>query len=138
METRYCEVMPDCDICSATDLEVAYDMPYSGRHWANVCEECRTKADDPDHRAGFKIIKGSHPNADLSHAKLSQAMTPQHMLERQQRRAKEKAYIDNLTMDEVEAMILDSVVETADGCQVEPDGRCPHGYSSPLLLLHMM
>lgn len=27
------------------------------------------------------------------------------------------------------------VYETADGCEVEPDGKCPHGYSSPLLLL---
>jgi hypothetical protein len=27
----------------------------------------------------------------------------------------------------------DSGVETADGCWVEPDGHCPHGYPSPLL-----
>jgi len=23
-------------------------------------------------------------------------------------------------------------VETSDGCTVEPDGKCPHGYESPL------
>jgi hypothetical protein len=25
-----------------------------------------------------------------------------------------------------------SVVATEDGCSVEPDGRCEHGYESPL------
>lgn len=29
----------------------------------------------------------------------------------------------------------DDVVETADGCSVEPDGACEHGYSSPLVVL---
>lgn len=29
----------------------------------------------------------------------------------------------------------DSVLEAFDGCDVEPDGRCPHGFSSPLLVL---
>lgn len=24
-------------------------------------------------------------------------------------------------------------VETVDGCTVEPDGQCPHGFLSPLL-----
>ncbi len=27
---------------------------------------------------------------------------------------------------------------TADGCHVEADGICPHGYQSPLLLLGMI
>ena len=32
-------------------------------------------------------------------------------------------------------LMLESVFDAADGCRVEPDGRCPHGYSSPLILL---
>lgn len=32
-------------------------------------------------------------------------------------------------------MINDSVQEAADGCRVEPDGMCPHGYVSPARLL---
>jgi len=31
-----------------------------------------------------------------------------------------------------------SVMATQDGCHVEPDGRCPHGYESPMLRLGMM
>lgn len=33
---------------------------------------------------------------------------------------------------------MDSVLEAADGCSVEPDGRCPHGYRSPLIVLGMI
>ena len=31
--------------------------------------------------------------------------------------------------------LFDSVQEAADGCSVEPDGTCPHGYMSPSRLL---
>lgn len=33
---------------------------------------------------------------------------------------------------------LDSVVDATDGCQVEPDGVCPHGYPSWLLYLGLI
>ena len=33
------------------------------------------------------------------------------------------------------SMMSDSVQEAADGCRVEPDGTCPHGYKSPCLLM---
>ena len=29
---------------------------------------------------------------------------------------------------------IEGVVEAEDGCQVEPDGRCEHGFRSPLLI----
>jgi hypothetical protein len=32
----------------------------------------------------------------------------------------------------------DEDAETADGCYVEPDGKCPHGYRSPLLVRGIM
>ena len=38
------------------------------------------------------------------------------------------------TMEELAAMIREDVFETEDGCRVEPDGICPHGYQSPLLI----
>jgi hypothetical protein len=28
---------------------------------------------------------------------------------------------------------LEAGVETVDGCYVEPDGECPHGFLSPLI-----
>lgn len=31
--------------------------------------------------------------------------------------------------------LMDGVQEAADGCSVEPDGICPHGYKSPSMLL---
>ena len=37
--------------------------------------------------------------------------------------------------DWVRIMLMDSVQEAADGCRVEPDGTCPHGYRSPAILL---
>jgi hypothetical protein len=35
--------------------------------------------------------------------------------------------------DELIAMAFDSVCDATDGCQVEPDGTCPHGHPSWLL-----
>lgn len=37
--------------------------------------------------------------------------------------------------DEFEELLLDSIQVAADGCTVEPDGICEHGYRSPMLLL---
>jgi len=41
----------------------------------------------------------------------------------------------SLTLEDLEESMMDSGVETADGCWVEPDGECPHGYPSPLRVL---
>ena len=40
--------------------------------------------------------------------------------------------------DEIEAWLMDGVAEATDGCQVEPDGICPHGKSSWLIELGMI
>jgi hypothetical protein len=42
------------------------------------------------------------------------------------------------TMRKLEKWTFDSVVEATDGCRVEPDGVCPHGYPSWLLYLGMI
>jgi hypothetical protein len=34
--------------------------------------------------------------------------------------------------------LLGEMINTIDDCVVEPDGECPHGYKSPLLLLGMI
>lgn len=47
----------------------------------------------------------------------------------------EKKHAQELDMSALEDMVLDGVVETVDGCSVEPDGVCPHGTHSPLLVL---
>jgi hypothetical protein len=41
-------------------------------------------------------------------------------------------------LEESDYMALDEDPETVDGCIVEPDGVCPHGYESPLLVLGIL
>lgn len=38
-------------------------------------------------------------------------------------------------LEQIERWIFSSVCEATDGCIVEPDGMCPHGYPSWLLYL---
>lgn len=38
------------------------------------------------------------------------------------------------SMDELEAMVMDGDCYATDGCPVEPDGVCPHGCKSWLLV----
>lgn len=39
------------------------------------------------------------------------------------------------SMKALEHMVFDGVARATDGCSVEPDGTCPHGYPSWLLQL---
>jgi len=43
-------------------------------------------------------------------------------------------------MDLLDDLMFDRVwgVETIDGCTVEMDGRCPHGYPSPILVMGLI
>jgi hypothetical protein len=38
-------------------------------------------------------------------------------------------------LEDSEWAAFDEDPETVDGCVVEPDGTCPHGYRSPMLVL---
>ena len=127
MKTIYKSILPSCDICQADSLLVAYDMPYREGHWANVCETCRQKADQPETRVGFKVVKGKHPKAGLSHGNDSRSI-----------KQIERDHATALNQTEVEELAFDDVVTTADGCSVEPDGKCPHGFRSPLLVLGLI
>lgn len=51
------------------------------------------------------------------------------------KRYDELAYAAQFDIEDLESMMFDGDVETADGCAVEPDGTCEHGYRSPLLML---
>jgi len=42
------------------------------------------------------------------------------------------------SMAQVEAWVFDSVCEATDGCAVEPDGYCPDGHPSWLLVLKLV
>lgn len=46
------------------------------------------------------------------------------------------AHASQLTEEDLRAFIFDADnPEASDGCIVEPDGICPHGRPSPLLVL---
>ncbi len=126
METRFrTEALPNCDICKATELSVIYDMPFRGTSWANCCEKCRFESETPNHPAGIRIIRGENPKA--------KALDPE-----TDKATKENDHAAALNPAEIENMMFDSIVETADGCIVEPDGSCPHGFRSPLLVLGLI
>ena len=50
----------------------------------------------------------------------------------------DNAHAGSLDFEDLEAIMFDGVAEAADGCTVEPDGRCPHGHVSPLIVLGMI
>lgn len=41
-------------------------------------------------------------------------------------------------LDELEEYVLDGICPATDGCDVEPDGVCPHGHPSWLIALGMI
>lgn len=47
----------------------------------------------------------------------------------------EQEYAYSLPLTALEDAMNDGTIEAADGCIVEPDGKCQHGYSSPLVIL---
>lgn len=47
----------------------------------------------------------------------------------------DREYAESCSLEELEEIMWDGVATTYDGCRVEPDGYCPHGYHSPLLVL---
>ena len=42
------------------------------------------------------------------------------------------------TIEQLEEWLMDGVCETPDGCRVEPDGTCPHGQESWMLILGLI
>lgn len=51
---------------------------------------------------------------------------------------KHKATEPRPTIGTLEGWMCEGICEATDGCTVEPDGVCPHGHSSWLLVLHMI
>lgn len=45
---------------------------------------------------------------------------------------------DEPDLDDLEYWIYDGVAEATDGCTVEPNGKCPHGHESWLIILGMI
>ncbi len=41
-------------------------------------------------------------------------------------------------LEQLQEWVFDSVCEATDGCEVEPDGVCPHGYPSWMLYMGLI
>jgi hypothetical protein len=54
------------------------------------------------------------------------------------RRRIEQEHADSLSEEELADMVFDGDCEAADGCYVDPDGTCEHGYRSPLRVLGLI
>lgn len=109
--------LPQCNFCSETTIPM-YDAPTKRGSWAHMCTKCLPKQTYTSALyVGFEI----YPQEPAS----------------QYNEQVEKDFIAELSDDDLEAMVMDSVVQTAcpSGCEVEPDGECCHGYKSPLLLM---
>ena len=103
---------------------------------------------EPHDFGNYLILQLSYDEGQERSAKLAywyDGNVPEHWDEQatkelsQGGRLDEAIYADKIPHGELEAMVLgDCDCFAADGCQVEPDGTCPHGYKSPLLVLGLI
>jgi len=120
MNTKKTKSMPEskCDICGCVcDTEII-DAPTRQGPWAHMCVKCfKTNGREP----ATKFVK----------------VAPAEKLAADEMRKRIRDHARSLSEEELEEMVSDSIVPTAcpDGCEVEPDGKCCHGYPSPLTVL---
>jgi hypothetical protein len=109
----YTDTPPKCDFC---DLPAKVDGKTNQGPWANMCAKHNTLYGCGKLGTGYgQEFKptSEKPPVVVRHA-------------------------EDLDMDDLEDMVFgDSNASTScpEGCEVEPDGTCPHGYSSHLLEL---
>ena len=112
-DVAYVSSLPNCDFCGIT---AKYDAATIQGCWANMCEKCNKLYGKGKLGTGYGQelrLVSEKPDPILRDA-------------------------EDLDMDEIEEMILgESNASTScpEGCEVEVDGTCPHGYSSHLLEL---
>ena len=103
-----------------------FDVPTIHTSWANLCTKCLPKWGGRNKDIGFKLVKVNkvEPQDPANKTKAQ----------------REKEFAASFDMEDQEVLhklIMDSIQPTAcsEGCEVEPDGHCPHGYSSISILL---
>ena len=50
----------------------------------------------------------------------------------------ERKHAESLSADDLWEMMMDGVFNTVCGCPVEPDGKCPCGNHSPMIVLELI
>lgn len=116
--------------CNFCNNKAIYDAPLMGHGgtWAYFCEDCYVP----------RATKGVGTKFEL---KNEDELALDALGEDAYDASWEAAFMKVITREgRLEAIMEESLfgdscgVECADGCVTEPDGKCPHGYSSPLLL----
>lgn len=108
--------IPTCNFCHIAPG--IYDAPTVHGPWADMCEYC-VKMYGGNISIGSKKVLVEEPEGE---PKLHD----------------EVAWANSLDFEELEAIVMDGDAYCVDGCCVEPDGKCEHGYRSPLLILGLI
>lgn len=119
----YLDRIPDCDFCTKEDRVVPaiVDGPTVFRSHAYMCSAHRKRWS-----VGGPLLAGEHPLENLIALR-----KPTVMPTAEERKAVMAEFYENVDMEEIHAMVFDMTpCEAVDGCAVEPDGRCEHGYPS--------
>lgn len=122
------ENMPECQLCNKTHEEI-YDTPISasGGRWAYACRPCLDEAGDAQIQATTAL--GSR----------TVTTKPKETPPPEQRAKEELEYVQTFSDEQFSNMLLGfEDCYAADGCRVDPDGECQHGYKSPLLLKELI
>lgn len=106
----YLDQIPTCQFCEAKpakyDVVIKHGVSqFCTGAWAYMCEDCKQVY--------------SSPTANGSELK--------HISEKPEREKKQ------FTSEEIEEMLETDTFFAVDGCEVEMDGTCPHGFPSPVL-----
>lgn len=106
---------------NAESVPARYDgATYDMGSWAYMCENHWREIG-----VGLGTGKGQ---------KLILRDSDEHKALQRERAALPKPSVESL----LSAAVMGDIIETADGCMVEPDGRCPHGQNSPLVDLGLI
>ena len=106
---------------NAESVPARYDgATYDMGRWAYMCE-AHFKA------IGIGLGVGKGQKLILKNSDEDKAL-------RRKRAALPQPSVESL----LEAAVMGDIIETADGCMVEPDGTCEHGQKSPLLELGLI
>lgn len=129
----YLSSIPDCDFCLKADdpgpvRPAIVDGPTVLGSHAYMCEE---------HRKRWALVghapPGTHP---LENPLALRDNTPTKRPTDKERESRIAEYVATADMGELQAMMFDQIsCEAVDGCIVEPDGHCEHGYPSKLMAI---
>jgi hypothetical protein len=139
-DTTTVSKLPACDFCAHEGrgfIAATYDFRTSMGPWANACESHWR-----EHRATTRLGTGNGQRLVVDDLPVADTAAVTASMDAELRAATGGAVVDSKTprrrptAGEVEiAMIMaesEGSCEALDGCTVEPDGECAHGFPSVL------